>query len=211
MSTYNFTIHGQGKPNDASCYLWTEIDGGHGACEIATCNFLYLETLPQNITEVAFFSDTCNSQNRNQFLAPAYLYALQKIPHLQVIEYEYLVTGHTHMECDSLHAAIEFAKRHQKIYILHDWEIIIHEAWKQNPYKVNVLKYSDFLDFKQVTQVLVTNCNKTSDGTVIWMMIPAICFKKTMPTCLQYKYNFDEPYQYFECGKIIKKTDIRKN
>ena len=65
LSVYNFTIYSLGDGN-ASCFIWDETQGRRGSCEIATCIFLYLKSLPVTVTDVVLFSDCCGGQNRNQ-------------------------------------------------------------------------------------------------------------------------------------------------
>ena len=40
-----------------------------------------------------------------------FMVALQKLPHIQVIDHKFLVPGHTYMECDSDHSVIESLKK----------------------------------------------------------------------------------------------------
>ncbi|KAK7478334.1 hypothetical protein BaRGS_00030408 [Batillaria attramentaria] len=95
----------------ATCFVWDETNGRRGSVEIATCLFLYLKSLPVTVKDVILYSDCCGGQNRNQYLAAAFLYALENIPNIISITHKYLETGHTQMECDSMHSAISFAKK----------------------------------------------------------------------------------------------------
>ena len=63
------------------------------------------------VRHAIFYSDACAGQNRNQFIATCFAHAVANIQHLQVIDHKFLETGHTQLECDSMHSAIEFAKK----------------------------------------------------------------------------------------------------
>ena len=100
LAVYNFTIYDQ------------ETRRG----EIATCLLRYMEALPQEITHLSSFSDTCGGQNRNQFVASCLLYAVRTLPNLQIIDQKFMESGHSSMEVDSMHSTIERAWKYQKIY-----------------------------------------------------------------------------------------------
>jgi len=84
LSCYNFTIYEQAEPNDAHCYLWSQVDGGRGSNEVGSCLLHYLQSLPTTVEEVSMFSDTCGGQNRNQNVVAVLMYAVQAIDHITV-------------------------------------------------------------------------------------------------------------------------------
>ena len=95
LAVYNFTIYDNSSAN-GHCFLWDE--GGRGANEIASILLSYLHDLPTSICHFTSFSDTCAGQNRNQFMAAAMLYAVQKIDHLETIDLKYMESGHLHAQ-----------------------------------------------------------------------------------------------------------------
>ena len=101
----------------ATCYLWSEVDAKRGACEIGSALHLQLLFLPVNIKHVILYSDACSGQNRNQFTATVLMHAVVNLPTIEIIDHKFLESGHTQMECDSMHSAIEFAKKKTDIYI----------------------------------------------------------------------------------------------
>jgi len=115
LCCYNLTIYEQAEPHDAHCYLWSEVDGRRGSNKIGTCLLQYLQNLPNHVQEVSMFSDTCGGQNRNQNITAILYYAVQTIQNLKSIEEKFLESGHTYMECDSMHSAIEFAKKNSAV------------------------------------------------------------------------------------------------
>lgn len=110
LSMYYFTIYSLAD-GEAKYYTWDESEGKRGACEIATCLYFYLSSLPDRVEEVTIYSDCYPGQNRNQYLAAGLLHAVQNIENIKIITHKYLESGHTQMECDSMHAAITFAKK----------------------------------------------------------------------------------------------------
>lgn len=53
--------------------------------------------VPVHVSEVAFFSDTCGEQNRNQYIASLLLWAFHKVDHIKIIEHKFLESGHSYM------------------------------------------------------------------------------------------------------------------
>jgi len=90
------------------------------------------------------FSDTCGGQNRNQNVAAVLLYAVHLIGHLKVTEQKFLEKGHTYMECDSMHSAIEFAQKNSSVFCVSAWKTIFEVARRKNPYEVHQLSHIDF-------------------------------------------------------------------
>lgn len=51
---------------------------------------------------------SCGGQNKNIQIVAACLYAINTTVRLQAMQHTFLETGHTYLECDSVHAAIEY-------------------------------------------------------------------------------------------------------
>lgn len=151
LCVYNLSVYdlGYGK---GSCYLWTETNGMRGSSEIATCLRLYLLSLPSEVDHVIMYSDACAGQNKNQVVALSLLHAITHIDHLKIIDHKFLESGHTHMECDSIHSAIEFAKKKTQIYVPSQWDTVISMARRKDPYLTIPMKHTDFLDYKTMKE-----------------------------------------------------------
>ena len=146
LSTYILSIYSLGD-KAGTCYLWDESNGGRGSYEIGTCLLLHINSVSeknQSVKEITYFSDTCGGQNRNQFVSSALIYALQEHQTIQIINHKFFERGHSEMESDSIHSAIEFAKRNTKVYVPSQWDTVVSMARKKNPYLVIPLTYSDF-------------------------------------------------------------------
>ena len=117
----------------------------------------------RKITEISLFSDTCSGQNRNQFIAALFLFIVQN-SNLIVIQHNFLESDNSYMEADSIHSAIENAKRNVPVYTMHDWLNIFRLARsnrgrnkRSDQYNVHELKYNDSFDLK----ALATRTMKT--------------------------------------------------
>ena len=86
-------------------------------------------SLPSSVSKVDIFSDNCDGQNKN--IQTVAVYA-----HINKIQHTFLETRYTHMECDSMHAAIEHAKKYAKVHSIGQWEGILTMARQNNPHNV---------------------------------------------------------------------------
>ena len=125
--------------------LWPKYEGRRAASEIGSCLINYIKSLPPYIKNVILYSDCCAGQNRNQYIFTALLHVLQE-KHISVIEQKFLTSGHTEMEVDNTHSAIESASRHITIYTDHEWINVIKLARENTPYTVTDMEHDAFVD-----------------------------------------------------------------
>nr|CAH7733296.1 unnamed protein product [Callosobruchus chinensis] len=84
----------------------------------------------------------------------------EETTHIHVIEQKFLESGHSFMEADSMHGAIEKEQRHVSINSVLEWMNIMQKARSNrnrrtaNPYHVHQLKYPDVLDLKDLSKRL---------------------------------------------------------
>ena len=149
LSCYNLSVCDMAT-KDASLYMWHEAVAGHGSSEIASCVYNYLCELPEHVTTVTMYSDTCGGQNRNVNFSAMCLYAVTHIPHLQQTDHKFMESGHSHMEVDSVHSTIERAKKAGPIYAPSQWYTAARMARRSRPYHVIEMQTTDFLNFKEV-------------------------------------------------------------
>lgn len=202
ICVYNLTIYESAPPNNAFCFCWTELNGKRGSSEIGSCLFEYLNNLPLTVKEVSLWSDTCGGQNRNQHVA-ALLYYLVNVSHIEVIEHKFLESGHSYMEADSMHSAIEHAKKYIPVYTIQDWLNIFRIARsKRNrnrqsePYHVRELKFNEFYDLKALSELLIKNRSKDIEGnTVNWLLIKSLRYSKKHADIIEYKYEHSSEYK----------------
>ncbi len=116
LTVHNFTIYNL-KTGDVDLYVWNETQADLSSNIFASIMYTFIVTkVPfEKGEEIIIFSDGCNYQNRNTVLSNAYSHLAQK--HGIVIKQKYLEKGHTPMEGDSVHSAIESRPKHQQIYL----------------------------------------------------------------------------------------------
>lgn len=130
--TYNLTFDDSTNGN-VTCYMWHEAEGARGANQIATCIFKQLSMLPEGVKQVVLYSDSCGGQNRNSHVSAMFLTLLQQRPQLKQIDHKFMVSGHSHLECDVDHGLIEKQKKklHMQISIPHDWYQLVRTVKKK--------------------------------------------------------------------------------
>lgn len=225
----NFTIYESRLPNKAFCLCWTEVNGKKGSCEIGTCLLHYLShEVPEEVKHLTIFSDTCGGQNRNQFIAALLLWAVNSIPHIDIIEQKFLESGHTHMEVDSMHASIENASRNVSVNSVSDWKNIFKLARKKRvktvndekhcvePYKVREFKYDEMLDLKELAQQLIKNREIDNfNEKVNWMKLKRLKYVKGEKSKIFFNYDLSEEFRFLQVHETVKihgtKTRKRAN
>lgn len=212
LSVYNLCIYEVAEPNKAFCFLWSELNGKKGSCEIGTALFQWISQIPSHIKEISLYSDTCGGQNRNQYIAALFMYVVQNT-HLESIEHKFMESGHSYLEADSMHSAIEVAKENVSVYSVNDWVNIMimarsnrgkHKKRHAGPYTVKELNFSDILDLKMLGEKIMHN--RTLDDNkrqVQWLKIKVLRFEKKNPGVISFKYNIeDEEFQLLRTYKI---------
>ena len=187
IAVYNFTICETASKNGL-CYLCDETERKRGADEIVSTLNDYVKSLPETVSSITSFSDTCAEQNRNRFVCAAMLYAVQAT-HVATIDLKYMESGNSYLEADSIHSTIEKSKRHQKIYTTHEWEILIAGARKKDrPYTVKRMMHDNFCNFKLLCSQIICNRTRNTNGEKVnWLKIKWLRLEKSRPFIIQYK------------------------
>lgn len=195
LCCYNLTFYSLGD-HKGTCFVWSEVDAKRGASEVATCLRLHLQSLPVNVDHVVLYSDACGGQNRNKIIASCLLHSVVTLPNIKVIDHKFLESGHTHMEVDSMHAAVEFAKKKTKFFVPSQWDTVLQMARRRNPYTVVPLKHTDIIDFKQYQSINMKPQKKTESGAkVIWTKIKWMRYIKDEPEVCYFKNDIDGEFE----------------
>ena len=204
LVVYKFTVY-ESPGGQGSCFLWNEVEKGKGSDEVGSCLLKYFMALPDEVSKVDVFSDNCGGQNKNIQVVAACLYAVNNIDHLVEITHTFLETGHTHMECDSMHAAIEHAKKNVKVHSMGQWEGILSMARRKKPYQVIKLLHGDFYDLKALVKQLVLNKSKDSDGLIVnWRKVRSLRYQSSLSNLVAYKYSLPDSFRYVDISKSRK-------
>lgn len=152
LSNYNFTVF-DCITKEAVCYCWDQLTAGRGADEICSCLLHYIGVkVEEGVIEFHFYSDNCSAQNKNQFLFSLYCWLCLKYG-IKIV-HRWLVKGHTHMECDSVHAMVEKRTKNVEIFTPSQWFGLIRAA-KVNPpmYKVVEVDQSMVFNFERLGEM----------------------------------------------------------
>jgi len=199
LSCYNLSFYSL-SDQKGICYLWDESQGGRGCCEIGSCVIKQISAIAksQKIKEITLYSDTCGGQNRNQFMASGLLYALKQHPHLEKVNQKLFEPGQSQMESDSIHSAVEHAKKKTQVFVPSQWATVVSLARRNKPYTVIPLRFDDFYDLKALKSATTSNMKIDIVGKrVNWLCIKWIQVRKEMPNSLFVNYGFD-PNQFCE-------------
>ncbi|CAH2087757.1 unnamed protein product [Euphydryas editha] len=107
------------------------------------------------------------------------------------------------MECDSMHSAIESAKKHKSAFTMTDCINIFRSARSQRgknktsgEYIMQHLKYTDFFDLQSLASSSIKNRNKYEDGnTMSWLKIKSLKVEKGSPEILFCRYDHSSEYK----------------
>lgn len=147
LVVHNFTIYDL-KSHDARCCLWDESEGEVVSSVFATCVIKYIEEKFIDDLPIVIYSDGCTNQNRNTMMANALL--AHAIKNNKTITQKFLEKGHTQMEVDSVHSAIEFNLKKKTIYLPTDYiNICIEARTNPSPYEVKYLSHEYFANYSR--------------------------------------------------------------
>ncbi|KAK3930899.1 Phosphate import ATP-binding protein PstB 2 [Frankliniella fusca] len=177
-------------------HMWTEIEAGRGANEIASCisHFIACD-VPPGVKKLTLWSDTCSGQNKNSIVCAALVSAVAQHPSLAVIDHKFLVPGHTHMECDQVHAEIEKKKKRASVELHHPanfYNFVKTVEYRKETLDVvcmknHFLNVSSLLNSKSQGPLVVRGKNQAGEpfffAPVQWFR-----YQKKNPTVVLYKH-----------------------
>ena len=109
------------------------------------------------------------------------------------------------MECDSIHATIEHAKKNTSVYVPSQWHTVVSVTRRNKPYVVIPMKFNDVLNFKSYTKSFLSNLKTGSKGERInWMQIKWIQVCKEEMSAIFVNYTFEE--ENFQKVNVLSRT-----
>ena len=112
------------------------------------------------------------------------------------------------MEVDSMHAAIESARRNVQIYVPSEWLIVLRMARRRpKPYIVREVTRNDIKDLHKLAGFFKIGYKCNSGLPVSWHKIKCIRFRRSQTTEIEVKEEYDEEYR---AVPIIKGRRTRK-
>lgn len=195
--TYNFCVHNlvTGKSH---MYVWNETVASRGSQEIGSCLIRFINVLPDNITRIIAYSDSCGGQNKNKNIAKLFMF-LVKSTKIQEIHHKFLEPGHTFMECDQDFGIIEKVKRKiPQIFIPEHWRTVIQESSKK--FTVHEMKRENFYNFAQLNQIISDPKKNTDNHVIRWREIQYFFYSKAAQTfSFQHKPTLDIVMPFYTC------------
>nr|CAI5852576.1 unnamed protein product [Callosobruchus analis] len=156
---FNLTVYeiSSATENKSICFMWDETTSRRGGQEIASCLLKYIQNLPPTTTILNLYSDCCSGQNKNIFVTTLLSLVFDFLPpghNLKEINHKFLVSGHTHLEADLIHAAIEKAKKQttMDIEMPRDWSTLVRGIHRKGGIKV--------VDMTQMISIRLVLCKK---------------------------------------------------
>lgn len=209
IGLYNFTIYDSSK--EVVCNVFDEGNGAKSSTEIASCLFAYLESLPAEIRHVVFYCDTASGQNRNQYVLATLRYAVHHVGNIHTIDLKFLESGHSFMECDSVHSRIEKTRKKLRLFTPNDYENVMRAArTKPKPYEIKRWHYSDFYTIRKLTREIIVNSKiDSNEQPVNWLKVKwfRLC-RNSMVVSFKYD-DVQGDFSQFDVRKTIRRT--RKN
>ena len=124
---------------------------------------------------------------------------------IESIQQKFLESGHTQMECDSMHSTIEHAKKGTSIFHPDQWDTVVHLARRNKPYVVVPMRYEHFFDLKEYTKQEMKGFKIDTEGNrVNWLQVKVLKVQKSSPNEIHIKESFDQ--ESFRVIKIHKGT-----
>ncbi|XP_071480067.1 uncharacterized protein [Diadema antillarum] len=209
LSSYNLTFYNQAN-SDVLCFLWSEVQGNRGSCEVGSCLIHLLQALPDTVTHVTLYSDCCGGQNRNKFVSAALMYVV-RTSHIKVIDQKYLESGHTQMECDSVHSAIERTKRKVAVYHPNQWSTVVTMSRQKKPYEVKQMSHEEFFDLKGLASEILPNTQRDVEGNKVqWMKLKHLRYEKASPLTIKFRYSFDDDFSELKVSASCRRMKVPK-
>ena len=161
-------------------YLWSEVNGEIEPANFTSCYIDYMTALKEQnpmLNTIVVWTDGCNYQNHCNILASGLLtFAVEQNI---TIYHKYLEVGHTHMECDSVHSAIEKQKQKADVNLPTDYVEIIKKARSKSNYG-KYLDFSFFRDYKEVCDIKTLKPS-IKVGPPYVQNIRQLCYKPIVP------------------------------
>lgn len=184
--------------------MWHEALAARGGNQIASCLRKYLRSLPAELEQITFYSDSCPGQNKNNHIVAMYFSVLQEHPSLKIIKHKFLIPGHTHMECDGDHALIEKNKKRSEAPIHHprDWYQLVRCTGKKHPFKVIEMTQSDFYDYASLLKTGLQVKKKDETGAnFYWRNLRELKVTKDKPKMISFKTSIDGEHRKLSFNK----------
>jgi hypothetical protein len=125
------------KNGSATMFMYSEIFSGKGPNEtISFLNYYFSEKFERSVKKIFIFSDNCFAQMKSRYLWFYYKFIVETNI-FEEINLIYLIPGHSYLDNDRDFGIIEKSRKNiHKINLPSQWENLVKNARKKNPFKV---------------------------------------------------------------------------
>ena len=109
------------------------------------------------------------------------------------VDHKFMVSIHSYLPNDRDFGSIETArKRSECIYVPADWEHVVKESRRKNPFSVTRMERKDFVSFQPLKKAIVNRKVNTARGKVEWLKMKWINICKDHPLQFRYRYSHND-------------------
>ena len=119
---------------------------------------------------------------------------------MNLIDHKYLESGHTSMEVDSVHSAIEHAKKSVDVFISENWHTVVQMARRKHPYSIIPMHNKDIINFE------VMSDSFPCTGKVKWRKVKWVRYIKheNGEVAVLFKNDFTDEFEQVSSRKTRK-------
>ena len=178
-------------------YMWNEGVASRGPPEIGSSILTHLKEMETTANKLVLYSDACGGQNRNIFIVCMWLHIVASSDNpFTSVDHKFMVSGHSYLPNDRDFGHIEISrKKTTHIFVPADWERVVTEARRKNPFQVRKMDREDSLSLKPLKEAIGNRKVDTHGREVEWLKIQWISVQKEKP--LQYQS------QPFHCQSVV--------
>ena len=205
--TYNLGIHCC-STGEGFMHVWDESVACRGSQEIGSCIIRHLKEIASGAKRLVLYSDACGGQNRNINLVTLWLHIVASDDFsYEVIDHKFMVSGHSYLPNDRDFGCIETAKRRtQHVFVPADWESLIVNCRKKNPFIVRHMNQEDFFAINELTKYVINRKKNNDKQKVNWLKYLWIRVEKSAPLAYKYRISHNDLEQW----KVVDLKPIRR-
>ena len=171
--------------------MWNESVASRGSHEVGSCIISHIKEMQTDATRLILYSDACGGQNRNIYLVCLWLHVVASDEYsFTEIDHKFMISGHSYLPNDHDFGHIEqSSKTTMQIYVPDDWENVVRQARRKNPFTVSRMNREDFISLKPLKDAIVNRKVNTHGAKVEWLKIHWIATNKEQPLQFRYRYS----------------------
>jgi hypothetical protein len=105
-----------------------------------------------------------------------------------------MISGHSYLPNDRDFGHIELSKKNAHIFVPEDWQHVVTQARRKNPFHVTRMNREDFVSLKPLKAAIVNRKVNTNHQKVEWFKIHWMSVSKDKPLQFRYRYSINNLY-----------------